>query len=395
MRTELYLAKKFFLSRRKKLFSFITTFIAIAGVTIGTAALVVTIGVMSGFREELQKKLLAFQPHITLIPIYQNENIDYYLKQLKSSYFASDPYPFSYGQIILKSSTRAIGSILRGVDITKEEEFRKLLKTSSLNKGGIIIGRELAYNLQVSKDDEIVAISPQEIKTYLGLFPKMEKFKVTEIFQTGLFDLDANLAIINIEDAKKLLGKASINGIGIKIKNPLKIDEVIKNFDSVIKNRFLIRSWKSMHKNLFAAIKLEKITMFLILCLIVLVASLNIASNQILFSIQRAKEIGILKALGMEKSSLREIFFYEGVYIGLSGSVLGVMLGLAISFFLKKFQFIKLPPDVYYISYLPVKISEVDILIIFFAALSITIISSIYPSIKASQIQPAEVLRYG
>jgi lipoprotein-releasing system permease protein len=224
----------------------------------------------------------------------------------------------------------------------------------------------------------------------------MEKFRVKQLFHSGMYEYDSNLALISLQTAQKLFQlKNSISGLGVSVKNWENADVIEKQVQEYLAYPYWVRSWYRMNKNLFAALKLEKIMMFIILALIIIVASFNIISNLLLLSVEKSKEIGILSAIGLSRKKISKIFFYEGIIIGLSGIVTGIFLGVGLSLVLKKYQFVHLPQDIYYLDKLPVKIIPADIFGITIAALIITVLAAVYPAYQVTKLDPLEAIRYG
>jgi lipoprotein-releasing system permease protein len=257
----------------------------------------------------------------------------------------------------------------------------------SLAQDGIVIGKELAFYLGLHLDSPVTVYSP------LG---KQFTFKVAGIFASGMYDYDMNLVFTGIKAAQDILGLPNqITSVAIKLDDLYMAEKVRDVIIRELGLNYVLKTWMEANANFFAALKLEKFTMFIILTLIVLVAAFNIASTLIVMVVEKTKDIGILKALGMTASGIRRIFTYQGLIIGTLGTGLGTLGGLVLCGLLKKYQFIKLPQDIYYIDRLPVSIALwPDITIIVLAAMLITLIATIYPAAKAAQLKPVEALRY-
>ncbi len=410
MSFELAIALRYLKATRHGIFAFVTTLIAIGGVTLGVAALIITLSVMNGFKSDIQEKTLGIQPHILLLlnekispltlPSMQDQ-----IKNVKGVVASS---PFALGQVLLKSNRMTQGVVFRG--IVPDLEFKVTQVEKSLISGSwkslevnetipprIILGKELARNLAVNLGSEILAFSSSESAPLgaLGSMPKIVRYEVGGIFQSGMYEYDANMAITSIHTAENLLGPAGSFGLGIRTDDLENADTIAKKIAEVAGPKFWARSWQSMNRNLFEALKLEKAVMAIILTMIVLVASFTIISNLILMSIEKTKEIGILKALGASQLSIRRIFLNAGMILGFTGTFLGTFLGVIACIILGKTGWIKLPQDVYYIDTLPIKISALDISIVLVASILITVISSIYPASRAAKINPVDAIRYG
>ncbi|MBN1621319.1 MAG: ABC transporter permease [Endomicrobiales bacterium] len=399
---ELFIAWRYIKARRRGVFTLLTTLIAIGGITLGVAALIITLSVMSGFHKDIKEKILGLQPHLVVLKHNLEPFSEYnaILQIIKDNKEVNTTSPFIYGQILLRSKHQTTGAVLKGIEWSEEiklTKIDKLIKESDIQFDGlkdneIILGNELAQNLRVNAGQDVILMSPGQ----MNLVPVMRKFKVAALFHSGMYEYDTNLAYITLKSAQQFFDMGdSITGLGVSIKNFEKAEKLESFFKTRLSFPYSVRSWQSMNHNLFAALKLEKIMMFIILTLIILVAAFNIISNLILLTVEKAKEIGILSAIGLKRYTISKIFFYEGIIIGFSGIFLGVLLGIVISLLLKNYQFIQLPPDIYYLDTLPVRILYGDVLSVILATILITLLSVIYPAYQSTKTDPLETIRYG
>jgi lipoprotein-releasing system permease protein len=308
--------------------------------------------------------------------------------------------PFVYGQIILKNGPYTLGVITKGIEWNGENRMLGLetLFTKQKDPGFILkdkqllIGSELARNLGIFSGGEVVLMAPGEF----GAIPRMEKFTVANIFHSGMYEYDSSLVFVSLEAAQRLFGiGTNYSGIGITLKNLEDSGRTSGELSKKLGYNFQVRSWESMNRNLFSALKLEKIMMFIILGLIILVAAFNIISNLLLLTVEKAREIGILMAMGFKKKEISRIFLFEGLALGFAGIFSGSILGIGLSLLLKKYKFIHLPGDVYYIDTLPVRLIPLDITMVIACALLITLLSVLYPAREASKMDPLEAIRFG
>jgi lipoprotein-releasing system permease protein len=417
MRYEWFIGLRYLKAKRKQTFISIITVISIAGVIVGVMTLIVVLAVMSGFEKTLKEKILGTQAHLVVLKASQ-EGIDHYeevVKEIIELKGVVSAAPFIYNQVMLSSESNVSGVVLKGIDPNLEGKVTELahnLKTGSLqslkkpqegNLPGIILGVELAKNLSIAVNDTIQVISPLGTITPTGMMPKMKRFRVVGIFYSGMYEFDNTFAYISIESAQNFFDMDSrVAGIEIKTDNIYRVKEVGKEIRLRLGFPFWTKDWMEMNRNLFSALKLEKIAMFIILVLIVLVAAFNIISTLIMVVMEKHRDIAILKAMGAPSKGILRIFVIEGLVIGVVGTGLGAILGLGIAFNLEKvsgfveklFGFKFLPSDVYYIDKLPSQVNPLDVGLIVITAILISLLATLYPSWRASKLDPAEALRY-
>ena len=389
----LLVALRYFRTRKKERFVSIISLISILGVTVGVAALIVVLAVMSGFDNELKARIIGTTPHLI---IQRDGGITYpdpFLeKVLAGNRELINFSPFVTGQVILRHGDVFSGAVLNGINEASERYVTDIGQYAKgdlpeLGGTGLLIGDELARELNLKIGNEVSVISAASEEPV--------NFKIAGIFHTGLYTFDVNNIFVSIEPAQRIFGIDDlVSGVGVKITNALKANSVKRDIAKELGLPYFVRSWMDLNRNLFSALKLEKITMFIVLTLIVIVACCNIASTLIVRVIEKTKDIGVLKAIGARARDIKAIFRLEGLLIGIIGTALGVSLGLLISWAQETYKIVKLPRDVYYIDALPVHINLYDPLIIAVSAILLTLIATIYPAHQAAKLEVVEALRY-
>jgi lipoprotein-releasing system permease protein len=413
---EWFIGLRYLKAKRKQTFISIITIISIAGVMVGVMALIVVLSVMSGFEKTLKEKIVGTQAHLILQKTTQEGMEDYenVVKKAEEVKGVVSAAPFIFSQVMLSTETRVSGIVVKGIDPQQEARVTELftyltagrlqdLQKTQDNLPGIIVGVELARHLGVSLNDPLQMISPLGTITPMGMMPKMKRFRVAGIFRSGHFEYDNTLAYVSLDNAQKFFNLDSrVTGIEVKTDNIYNVKEIGRALRKKLGFSFWTRDWMEMNRNLFSALRLEKIAMFIILALIVLVAAFNIISTLIMVVMEKSKDIAILKAMGAPSKGILKIFIIEGLVIGIVGTALGAILGLVMAFNLetvtgfveKLFGFKILSGDVYYIDKLPSQVNPTDVLWIVATAVLISLLATLYPSWRASKLDPAETLRY-
>jgi len=421
---ELFISLRYLRARRKQVFVSIITFISIAGILLGVAALIIVLAVMNGFETDLRKKILGVNAHLVLMEysgaMRDSSKVQDTVSAIKGVAGAT---PFVYGQAMVKSGPNVSGVVIRGIDMVSAsrvlqinrmsagtmtdlpERDRKTLPVEPARQKlpGVVVGKELAKNLGFGLYDTVSIISPMGVSTPMGLIPRLKRFLVVGIFDSGFYEYDSTLVFLSLPDAQAFLNMDDlVTGIEIRLTDIYEADRVADAVKTKLGYPYWVRTWMEMNKNLFSALKLEKRVMAIILSLIVLVAAFNIITTLIMVVMEKHRDIAILKSMGASSRSIMKIFIFQGLTIGFIGTSLGCALGVTVALHLSQislfieqlFGFKILPGDVYYLSELPSRVNYGDVVFIALGTLLISFLSTIYPSWRASKLDPAETLRY-
>ncbi|HUT83534.1 MAG TPA: lipoprotein-releasing ABC transporter permease subunit [Thermodesulfobacteriota bacterium] len=407
MSYEWYLSLRFLKSKSHQTLLSIFTVISVCGVAIGVMALIIVLGVMTGFEEDLRDKILGTNSHMVIMRYDRSmDNYREVIDTVKGVKGVVSATPFIYSQVMLTSESNAFGVVLRGVDpdtsravtnldASMVEGSLKNLKGENSSLSGIIIGKELSRHLGLFYHDVVNVVSPLGMITPLGLQPRAKRFQVVGIFNSGMYEYDSTLAYIALKEAQNFLNMGDIvTGVEIRTDDIFQVKDISRRIQGKLGFAYQTKDWMEMNRNLFSALKLEKLAMFVILILIILVAAFSIIGTLIMLVTEKRKDIAILKSMGATSSSIMRTFVIVGLIIGLFGTILGVLGGYTIGWLQNTFQVVKLPGDVYYISVLPVKMNITDFFLVAVSSLIISLLATLYPSWQASRLQPVEALRY-
>lgn len=410
---EWYVARRYMASRRRgRLFSFIT-WIALGGVTIGVGALVVVIGVMSGMQEDLLGKILESSPHVLIqqqgssLRMDDWETVAERVRQIEGVE-AVAPWVLTTvtalrGRYSQSADMYGVALDVRGPAVTEMEariqEGAHDLGPTDSGLPPILMGSRLAARMQVLNGDTLTLIAFENLTVdVMGMpSPSMRQYEVTGTFTTGMYDYDVKNIYVPIQAAQEQLGildRDQVSGLGVRVDDPdqaLLVSDLIQNS---LGNEFYAVSWSTTNRALFSALELEKLAMYLILTLIVVVAAFNIVSTLVMVVVDRTREIGILKSMGMTDRMILRIFMLQGLSIGIIGTTLGAVIGLVLSWVLDTFEIITIPAEVYFVEHLPVSVHATDVGMIVSVSLLIAFLATIYPALKASQLEPVQAIRH-
>lgn len=400
MKFETFIALRYLLSRSKGVFTVITTVIGILGVCVGVAALVTTLAVMSGFQNDIKNKVIGAQAHIMIVGSMPEGSYQKVQAAVSSVKHVKASAPNILGQAILNFSDYSQGVVIRGLDAEQEKltsDLPSSLVEGSFSKEGVsaplVLGTELAANMGLDIDDNVVLVSPRSLA---GGLPKMKRFKITGLLKTGYYEFDNTIVYTDIASASDFLGlKGGVTGLSVKLDKLDNAEKAAAAIEEATQGRYAVRTFMQLNSTLYAALKLEKVMMFIILSLIILVASLNITSNSILFGTEKLKDIGLMRAMGASPARIRRIFILEGLYIGSAGVISGIVLALVLCWAITAFDIVQLPGDIYYLTKVPVSLQWTDILSVVLGSYFLCFLSALYPAYRASKVNPVDAIRYG
>tara|TARA_B100002049_G_C16076622_1_gene375283 strand:+ start:1232 stop:2464 length:1233 start_codon:yes stop_codon:yes gene_type:complete len=393
--------------RKKEGFLKVISIFSFLGIMLGVAILIIVMSVMNGFRSELTQKILGFNSHITIKPYNESINNQFYY-DLQNKYKDAKIIKTYNGEAIILIKNVAKGILIRGIDreeLDKLEFFKKNIidgKLSNFGNGKIILGKQLAIELDVVVGDKINIMSSSLLSTPFGTMPKQSSYTVGAVFSSGLYEFDKNVAFFNLNDSLPFFEK-TIDEVNLEIflDNPLSADLYKREIENMNAN-FYVYSWSDLNKSFFSALKVERNVMFLILTLIIVVAAFNIISGLTILIKNKTKEIAILRSLGLSKKSIIKSFFLTGFLIGFFATIAGLILGIVFSIYIEDIrQFISLvfnleifPTDIYFLSKMPSEISLKSILFISIFSIIITTLASFFPSLAVTKIKTIEALKY-
>ncbi|MEO0083654.1 MAG: lipoprotein-releasing ABC transporter permease subunit [candidate division WOR-3 bacterium] len=398
---ELFIARRYLQSKSGKFFS-AGAFITIIGIFIGVGAVIIVMSVMNGFHYELRNRILGLTPHI-IITKYSYEPIENYdslMQIIKQNPKIASAAPFVYLKTIIKKEQVSDGIVVRGILENSGSEITDLQKiivqgSFDISNDNIILGIDLARSINARVGDEIALVLPFGSEpTPLGMLPKIKHFRVSGIFDAGMYDYNASFAYLNLNKLQRFLDlDDKVTGIELKLNDINQTLRITSELKKSLPFPYRVQNWISMNRNIFTALKMEKIVTFIVLALIILVAAFGIVGLLVMMVIRKTKEIGILNAMGMKRKSIVRVFVLTGFLIGIIGTVAGAICGVVASVMLNKYRIVNLPGDVYFIKNLPVRVEALDVITIMVVALVISLLATIYPAYKAAKLTPVEAIR--
>lgn len=406
---ELFVALRYLLGRRRRSVLPFVTLISIAGVTAGVAALIVALSLNTGFQKEFQDRILGATSHITLVrlggvPIPLSEDL---LESLEELPEVTSVAPTIYGQAQLVSDlNRERGVLLRGVDPKRkailQDLLTKVVEGDATGFGGnestpsMIIGKDLASDLGVLVGDYVRALGMQGELSPVGRAPRLMNFRVVAIFESGLWDYDANWCLVPIDAARRFVGmkEEEAGALEFMVQQIYEVEKTSERIRELVGPGYSVQTWIELNRPLFSALRLEKLALFIAISLIVLVASLNIVSTLTMTVMEKTRDIAIISAVGGHAGTITRIFVLQGLLIGILGTILGASLGSAAAWCFDHYKIFRLEPEVYSIPYVPFQLAISDVLLVSVLAILISLTATLYPARRASELDPVEALRY-
>ncbi len=391
---------------QRKLISLITV-LATLGVAVGVMVLVVVIAVMTGFQAELKRRILGVEAHM-LVMQYSGwvDNHHQVADQIAAVEGVKNVTPFVYGQGMLRSAGGVSGLVLRGIDPERtaihlntqggRSLTQMLVEQTDALETGIVLGTVLAEKLKLKVGDGAMLMVVGGRQTNIRQLPRMHRLKVVGLFETGMHQYDGSIGFVHMQPLQHMVGIGDrVTGFEVRVADPDQVEGVTSNIVSSLGIQFWANHWKQMHRNLFSMLSLQKVMMYVILTLIILVAAFNVASALIMMVKEKTKDIAIMMTMGATRQRLRKIFLGKGLVIGGMGIGIGVLAGLAVCWILVRYPFIELPGDVYFLTTLPVELSIPDLIAIVAGTMVICAAASFYPARQASKMNPVDAIRYG
>lgn len=405
MNYEFFIAKRYLSAKRKQAFISVITIISTLGIMIGVMALVIAMALITGFQSDVQDKILGTTSHI-IVSDFTGEGLTDYtqlISRINDFEEVTEAVPVIYDTVLLNGPYKSSGAILRGIDFDTEKRtapwLQKLdqgsIPSADAKREEILLGREVAFRIGASVGDVVTVLASSSRLSPIGLIPKTKRFIVVGIFSTGLYEYDSSTALIPLNSAQKFFDlEERATMIQIKIKNIFRAQNVSNKIKEILPPETYVTTWMELNRSLFSALKLEKKLMFFVISLIIFVASLNIIASLILMVMEKTRDIGVLIAMGATSKNIKKIFFYQGAMIGVIGTSLGVFFGLTWCWLANTFELIRVPVDIYQISYVPFYINIRDVSIIISVSLLISFLSTLFPSHRASKVDPVVALKY-
>lgn len=400
------IASRYLRSRRRISFITLVSMLAIGGVFVGVAALTIVLSVMNGFEDQVQQRIAGTNAHVAVLdgadrPLRPDPNLD---RTIREAVPGAEVAPFVYGKVMVASRHGVDGMVLKGVDPDRERWVTDILaRLTPADKPfdggdlpGIALGQELALRLRVVRGDIIlISIPSEDPGGFLGGVPRSRRLRVSSIFRSGLYEYDSSFGVVPLATAQEFFGLGGdVTGYELRLKDMFRAQEASTRLETSLGPGYRTTNWIDLNRNLFAWMKIEKAVMFTILILIVVVAAVNIVSSLVMLVLEKRRDIGVLRTMGVPPGGIMKIFVLQGTLVGVMGTLLGLGVGFAVSYVLGKYKLLHLPGEIYFIDTLPVKMEWSDFLFVAVAATATCFLASLYPAWQAARLAPVQTIRY-
>ena len=398
-----FIARRYLTKGRKNSFISIISMVSILGIAIGVAALIIALALISGFQDDIRDRILSSSAHVMVTDRFGEGFSDFRKlnRDLEKDYpEVKTVMPVVYATVLVKGGTREVaGAVFRGLDLERvnKEPWLTRLDFGRLpaNDRELLLGREMAMKLNLFAGDSCLIVSPQAALSPLGIMPRFKKFRVSGIFRSGLFEFDSGTVISGLGAAQQLFSlKGKVSYLQVNLHDIFSAERVAETMRKRLGARYTVITWKELNQSLYSALELEKTVLFFTLTLIIVVASLNIVAGLILLVMQKMKDIGILLSYGTSAAQIRRIFFLQGAVIGILGTTLGVILGLGFCHLANRFEWIKVPAEIYQVSYVPFRIGFLDLAAVVAVSLLVSFAATLIPSRKAAAVSVVDAVKY-
>jgi len=405
---EWFVARRYLVARRKQAFISLISAVSILGVGVGVMALIIALALMTGVQGELRDRIVGSTAHVYVYKLFDNtfDDVDAELRRFSAIPKVTGAAPAIIGQGLVTSTASSQEPItLKGIDVARERLVTDLDRAIAPGvvaqlgarpegaRDGIILGDDLAKKLHVSPGDAVTIYTPQETLTPTGLIPKSRLLTVVGTFHFGFFEYDSSWGLVSLGTAEDMFRRPGPDLIQLHLSNLDDAPRVKQQLQTELGANYLIQDWSDVNQSLYSALGLEKLAISLTIGLIVMVAALNIVASLVLLVMEKSRDIAILRTMGATARAIRRIFVYQGLTIGLVGTLTGAVLGLIVCFVADRYRLISLPADVYQITYLPFRVHALDVAVVILSAIAICFVATLYPSRQAGRLDPAEALR--
>jgi lipoprotein-releasing system permease protein len=406
MRFELYVALRYLLARRRQAFISLISLISTLGVAVGVMALIIALALMTGLQGELRDRILGSTPHLYVWKTGGIEDYRAEIERIRTVPRVVGAAPAILGKALVSTESGDAFITFKGIDAALEPAVTDVQRTmvrgsiDALAPGGaeelpgILVGQSLAEQLRVDVGDSVTLTTPQGTLTPMGMIPRVRRARVAGIYNLGLYEFDSAYGYVDLDFARRLMGKEQVDLIQVKVDDMYAAPAVAAQVPERLGASYVAQDWADQNQQLFSALWLEKMAMSIAIGLIVSVAALNIVASLVLLVMEKSRDIAILKTMGTSPARIMRIFMLQGLIIGATGTALGGTLGLAICYVADRYQLVRIPSDVYQVSYVPFVVLPGDFLAVILAALAISFLATIYPSRQASRLDPIQALRF-